>query len=102
MPQPRLHFACIGYARPTDAAGASATDDGGIAITLAKNKHASSPVIHGFFICNAFGHQYQTLHFPIRIAEMFPMTPKTLKSQMITAITTTTFKILFMVACIGM
>ena len=42
----------------------------------------------------------QSLHFPIRILERFPMSPKTLNSQRITAITTTAFKILFMVACI--
>ncbi len=41
---------------------------------------------------------YQTFHLPIRIAEMFPMTPKTLKSQIITPITTTTFNIFFSVA----
>jgi len=40
--------------------------------------------------------------YPIRIAEIFPMTPKTLKSQTTTAITTTTFRIFFIVVCIGM
>jgi hypothetical protein len=40
--------------------------------------------------------------YPIRIAEIFPMTPKTLKSQTTTATTTTTFRILFSVDCIGM
>jgi hypothetical protein len=45
---------------------------------------------------------YLTLHYPIRIAEMFPMTPKTLKSQTTTATITTTFRILFSVDCIGM
>ena len=32
----------------------------------------------------------QTLHFPIRLVERFPVSPKTLSSQIITAIITTT------------
>ena len=42
------------------------------------------------------------LHFPIRIVERFCISPKTLNSHRITAITTTAFNIFFMVACIGM
>jgi len=43
-----------------------------------------------------------TLQLPTRIDEMFPIRPKTLNSQIITATITTTFKIFFMVVCIGM
>jgi hypothetical protein len=42
------------------------------------------------------------VHFPIRIVERFPMSPKTFNNHIITTITTTTFKTFFMVDCIGM
>jgi hypothetical protein len=41
-------------------------------------------------------------HLPIRIPEREPKTPKAVKSQRITAMITTTFKIFLMVASIGM
>ncbi|MGA8240806.1 MAG: hypothetical protein WB818_09540, partial [Desulfobacterales bacterium] len=49
-------------------------------------RHAVRGSRHAGFV-EKYYHENQTLHFPIRIAEMFPMTPKTLKSQIITAIT---------------
>jgi hypothetical protein len=49
-----------------------------------------------------FSLHYQALHLPTRIVDRFPMSPKTFNSHKITTITTTTFKILFMVDCIGM
>jgi hypothetical protein len=41
-------------------------------------------------------------YFPTRIVESEPMTPKTLNSQRITTITTTTFKIVLIFPSIGM
>jgi hypothetical protein len=42
------------------------------------------------------------IYLPIRIVEMSPITPKTLNSQIITTIITTTLRIFLMVDCIGM
>src|SRR5512143_3501977 len=63
------------------------------------------PLIQDYFVCSKLLFETnlnQDGYFPTRILEISPMSPKTVRSQMTTAMTTTAFKIDLMEPAIGM
>src|SRR5512143_325330 len=63
------------------------------------------PLIQDYFVCSKLLFETnlnQDSYFPTRILESSPMSPKTVRSQMTTAMTTTAFKIPLMELAMGM